>query len=203
MGFATFFFSVLIAHTWDSLPVTHESVSITFSPGVGGLMMKLSGPFFNDPEAPKGPPGKPFPALWNYEVVEAFFLDSTSVNYLEVELCPHGQQLVLLLSGVGHAFEQQLPLSFNATISGTRWSGQALLPWRYFPPNVNKMNCYAIHGSGDGRSYEALYPVPRKDLVEGQKPNFHLLQYFQDFSLQSIMGDGWVQPESDLWKGKR
>ncbi|CAL8269827.1 UPF0462 protein C4orf33 homolog isoform X1 [Gadus morhua] len=194
--------SVLIGHTWDSIPVTHDPVKITFSPGDGGLMMKVSGPFFNDPEAPNGPPGLPFPALWDYEVVEAFFLDSTTENYLEVELCPHGQHLVLLLSGRGQAFQQQLPLSFNATVSGGRWEGGALLPWAFFPPNVNKMNSYAIHGSGAGRTYEALHPVPREDLVEGQKPNFHLLEYFQDFSLQSIMGEGWVQPESDLWKGK-
>lgn len=30
----------------------------------------------------------------------------------------------------------------------------------------------------------------------------HRLEYFKDFDLQSIMGDGWVQPESDAWKGK-
>ena len=67
--------------------------------------------------------------------------------------------------------QQQLPMSFNASISGDRWVGEALLPWAFFPPNVNKMNSYAIHGSGDGRTYEALYPVPREDLWEGQKPN--------------------------------
>ena len=62
-------------------------------------------------------------------------------------------------------------MSFNASISGDRWVGEALLPWAFFPPNVNKMNSYAIHGSGDGRTYEALYPVPREDLWEGQKPD--------------------------------
>lgn len=30
----------------------------------------------------------------------------------------------------------------------------------------------------------------------------HRLEYFQNFRLQSIMGEGWVQPESDLWRGK-
>lgn len=30
----------------------------------------------------------------------------------------------------------------------------------------------------------------------------HRLEYFQNFHLQSIMGEDWVQPESDLWKGK-
>ncbi|XP_071774251.2 UPF0462 protein C4orf33 homolog isoform X1 [Centroberyx gerrardi] len=192
----------MISQTWDSIPVTHDPVRVRFSPGDGGLKMEVFAPFFNDPAAPAGPPGQPFPGLWDYEVVESFFLDSTTENYLEVEVCPHGQHLVLLLSGRGQAFQQQLPMSFNAKIVGDKWIGEALLPWRFFPPNVNKMNSYAIHGSGEGRTYEALYPVPREDLAEGQKPNFHLLEYFQNFRLQSIMGEGWVQPESDLWKGK-
>lgn len=191
-----------IQHTWDSEPVTHDPIRIDFSPGQGGLKIEMFGPFFNDPAGPDSPPSQAFPGLWNYEVVETFFLDSTTVNYLEVEFCPHGQHLILLLSGVGQAFQQQLPMVFNATIKGDRWMGEALLPWSYFPPNINKMNCYAIHGSGEGRTYEALYPVPKDELAEGQKPNFHLLEYFQNFRLQSIMGEDWVQPQSDLWIGK-
>uniref|UniRef100_A0A3B4YVE2 UPF0462 protein C4orf33 homolog n=1 Tax=Stegastes partitus TaxID=144197 RepID=A0A3B4YVE2_9TELE len=181
-----------IRHTWDSDPVNHDPIRIIFSPGEGGLKMEVFGPFFNDPASPSGPSGHAFPGLWDYEV-ESFFLDSTTKNYLEVELC-HGQHLILLLSGVGQAF-QQLPIVFNATITGDRWMGEALLPWSYFPPNVNKMNSYAIHGSGEKRTYEALYSIPKEEIVEGQKPN-HRLEYFQDFRLQSIMGEGWVQPES-------
>lgn len=67
--------------------------------------------------------------------------------------------------------KQALPLAFSATIDGDRWSGEALLPWRYFPPGVDKMNSYAIHGAGGSRIYEALYPVPKADLVEGQGPD--------------------------------
>ncbi|XP_070778337.1 UPF0462 protein C4orf33 homolog isoform X3 [Enoplosus armatus] len=192
----------LIEHTWNSDPVNHDPIRIVFSPGQGGLKIEVFGPFFNDPAAPAGPPSEPFPGLWNYEVVECFFLDSTTDNYLELELCPHGQQLILLLSGVGKAFLQQLPMVFNATIIGKRWMGEAVLPWSYLPPNINKMNSYAIHGSGAKRTYEALYPIPKDEIVKGQKPNFHRLEYFQNFRLQSIMGEGWVQPESDLWRGK-
>lgn len=191
-----------IQHTWDSNPVDHEPIKITFSPGEGGLKMQVFAPFFNDPPGPAGPPGHAFPGLWDYEVVEAFFLDSTTENYLEVEVCPHGQHLILLLSGVGQAFVQQLPMVFDASITGERWMGEALIPWGYFPPNVNKMNSYAIHGSGEKRTYEALYSIPKEEIAEGQKPNFHLLQYFQNFRLQSIMGEDWVQPESPLWQGK-
>ncbi|XP_063332943.1 UPF0462 protein C4orf33 homolog isoform X1 [Pelmatolapia mariae] len=191
-----------IEHTWDSNPVNHDPLKITFSPGLGGLKVEVSGPFFNDPAAPAGPPSQAFPGLWNYEVVETFFLDSTTENYLEVEFCPHGQHLILLLSGAGQAFLQQLPMVFNTKITGDRWTGEALIPWTYFPPNVNKMNSYAIHGSGENRIYEALYPIPKEEIAEGQMPNFHRLEYFKDFRLQSIMGEGWVQPPSDLWLGK-
>ncbi|XP_013880854.1 UPF0462 protein C4orf33 homolog [Austrofundulus limnaeus] len=189
-------------NTWDSNPVDHDPIRIVFSDGKVGLRMEVSGPFFNDPAAPPGEPGLSFPELWNYEVVESFFLDSTTENYLEVELCPHGQHLILLLSGVGNAFLQQLPIMFTTTNTGDTWKGEALIPWTYFPPNVNKMNSYAIHGSGEKRTYEALYSIPKEDIVEGQQPNFHRLEYFQNFRLQSIMGEDWVQPESDLWKGR-
>ncbi|XP_028299998.1 UPF0462 protein C4orf33 homolog [Gouania willdenowi] len=191
-----------IHYTWDSNPVDHDPIRISFSPGNGGLTMKVSGPFFNDPASPPGPPGHAFPGLWEYEVVESFFLDSTTENYLEVELCPHGQHLILLLSGVGQAFVQQLPMVFTSTVKGETWVGEALIPWSYFPPNVNKMNSYAIHGSGQQRTYEALYPIPKEEIVEGQTANFHRLEYFKDFQLQSIMGEDWVQPESALWRGK-
>lgn len=62
-------------------------------------------------------------------------------------------------------------MEFRATTDGKKWKGQALVPWPYFPPNVNKMNSYAIHGSGENRTYEALFPIPKDEIVEGQKPD--------------------------------
>ncbi|XP_059409377.1 UPF0462 protein C4orf33 homolog [Carassius carassius] len=88
-----------IKHSWDSLCVDHKPVKIRFSPGEDGLLMQFNAPFFNDPPAPAGPPGEQFPGLWDYEVVETFFLNSYTEQYLEVEVCPHGQHLILLLNG--------------------------------------------------------------------------------------------------------
>lgn len=62
-------------------------------------------------------------------------------------------------------------MEFSATTDGKKWKGEALVPWAYFPPNVNKMNSYAIHGSGENRTYEALFPIPKDEIVEGQKPD--------------------------------
>ncbi|XP_053436595.1 UPF0462 protein C4orf33 homolog isoform X2 [Nycticebus coucang] len=161
-----------IEHTWDGFPVKHEPVFVRLNPGDRGVMMEVSAPFFNDPPAPLGETGKPFNELWNHEVVEAFFLNDITEQYLEVELCPHGQHLVLLLSGRRNVWKQELALSFEVSREETKWEGKAYLPWSYFPPNVTKFNAFAIHGSKDKRSYEALYPVPQQELQEGQKPDF-------------------------------
>ncbi|XP_063776421.1 UPF0462 protein C4orf33 homolog isoform X3 [Pseudophryne corroboree] len=191
-----------ITTTWDSKQVLHEPVTITFKPHLEGLLMEVNALFFNDPSAPPGEPGKPFNGLWDYEVVESFFLNSKTTQYLEVELCPHGQHLVLLLSGVGNAFKTELPLEFEAetTSDWGKWHGSALIPWSYFPPDVNMMNSYAIHGSGIGRVYESLYPIPPQEISEGQGPNFHRLEYFKAFDLKWIMGEEWEQPSSSLWE---
>lgn len=67
--------------------------------------------------------------------------------------------------------QQELPLTFEVSRDGAKWNGRANLPWSYFPPDINKFNTYAIHGSGADRTYEALYPVPQQDVQKGQKPD--------------------------------
>ncbi|KAG3276185.1 UPF0462 protein C4orf33 homolog isoform X3 [Ictidomys tridecemlineatus] len=188
-----------IEHTWDAFPVKHEPAFVRLNPGEGGVMVEVSAPFFNDPPAPLGEPGKPFNGLWDYEVVEVFFLNDVTGQYLEVELCPHGQHLVLLLSGRRNVWKQELTLSFKVSRGETKWEGRAYLPWSYFPPNVTKFNAFAIHGSKEKRSYEALYPVPQHELQQGQKPDFHRLEYFKPFTFNTLFGKEWRQPESDLW----
>ncbi|XP_018415796.1 PREDICTED: UPF0462 protein C4orf33 homolog [Nanorana parkeri] len=189
-----------IEHEWNSRPVSHDPVTICLKPVPEGLQMDVTAPFFNDPAAPPGPPGKPFPGLWDYEVVEAFFLNHEKEQYLEVELCPHGHHLVLLLSQRRHIWKECLPLSFEASIKEVTWRGCALLPWEYFPSSVDRFNGFAIHGSGSQRTYESLYPVPEKEILAGQQPDFHRLEYFKPFNFHMLMGEEWKESESSLWK---
>ena len=56
-------------------------------------------------------------------------------------------------------FQDQLSLDYRATITGSMWQGEAIIPSEYIPVGVHKFNAYAIHGSGNDRMYEALYPV--------------------------------------------
>uniref|UniRef100_A0A8C6VEK6 Chromosome 4 open reading frame 33 n=1 Tax=Naja naja TaxID=35670 RepID=A0A8C6VEK6_NAJNA len=189
-----------IEHTWNSLPVSHDPIIIRLSPEKGGILMELNAPFFNDPPAPPGEPGKPFNGLWDYEVVEAFFLNYQTQQYLEVELCPHGQHLVLFLCGKRNICRKELPLKFEVSRATTKWRGRAHLPWNFFPPNTDRFNAFAIHGSDMNRTYEALYPIPQNEVHCNQKPDFHCLEYFKNFSFKQLMGEDWKQIESDLWE---
>jgi hypothetical protein len=60
------------------------------------------------------------------------------------------------------------------------WYGSAWIPMDYLPPGVDRFNAYAIHGVGDDRKYEALFPVP------GEFPDFHRLEHFQPIDLSRL-----------------
>ncbi|NXP38621.1 CD033 protein, partial [Leiothrix lutea] len=183
-----------IKHRWDGLPVSHEPVTIVLRPDNAGLLMEVQAPFFNDPPAPPGEPGKPFGGLWDYEGLQVTWalISHSCTNYQRKGTALNGLELWLTKEG--------LPLEFEVTRMKTQWEGKALLPWSYFPPCTDKFNAFAIHGSGEERQYEALYPVPPHELQEGQKPDFHRLEFFQDLNLKELTGEDWKQPESDIWK---
>jgi hypothetical protein len=182
---------------WNGQAIDHEDIRLVLLPTDQGLRLDVVGPFFNDPPSPAAEPGKPYQGLWNFEVVEAFFLNDRK-QYVEVELCPHGQHLVLLLSDVRKPFKEQLPLNFKAIIEGHKWKGSAVIPWTYFPQGVNRFNAYAIHGSGNRRVYEALYPVPHQQFTE---PDFHRLDYFGQVNFDAVWPTSWPHDDDlpQLW----
>uniref|UniRef100_S4R9F3 Chromosome 4 open reading frame 33 n=1 Tax=Petromyzon marinus TaxID=7757 RepID=S4R9F3_PETMA len=201
---------IQIVNTWDGEPVNHDPMVMSLRPHPEGLGLQLgvTAPFFNDPPAPHSDPGQPCHQLWDYEVVEMFFLNDQMEKYLEVELCPHGQHLVLLLDGRRKIWKDDLLLDFEVMpledeCNGVRrWQGHALVPWRYLPPGVCKFNAYAIHGSGEARVYEAFFPVPKHKVQPGMQPDFHRLEYFGDLDLPALMGNDWIQPDSEIWSAR-
>jgi len=183
-----------IRTTWDGKDVGHEPMKVSLKPADdGSCTMEVSGPFFDSPSPPQGPKG-PFDMLWEYEVVEAFFLNDKN-QYLEVELGPHGHHLLLMLDGVLNSVKDKLALNYTAEIHGDRWKGTAHLPRAYFPPGVTKFNAYAIHGETDDRKYEALYPASGTTT-----PNFHALQFFQAFDMSKVLNNYNPNEISVVWK---
>lgn len=167
---------VNIKKQWNGEEINHLPVNLKLNPEENGLKICISAPYFNDP-APDGERGKPLWLLWDYEVVEAFFLNSTTGEYLELEFGPHGQHLALIFKECRKPWKKCLDLVYDCEISQNKWTGTAIIPWDYFPTNTNKFNAYAIHGTDKERVYEALFPVPKSLFLE---PDFHRLEYFQN-----------------------
>lgn len=58
-----------IRKQWDSTDIDHAPVEIKldWNKGDDFLTLHFNGPFFDDPKAPTGKAGEPFPELWEYE----------------------------------------------------------------------------------------------------------------------------------------
>ena len=123
-------------------------------------------------DSPEGAAG-PLWELWNYDVVEFFFLGSDE-HYLELEFGPYGHYLVLELKGVRKIIRRMLPLKTSLhSVDDEWWSGAAEIPLSYLPQPVQKWNAYAIYKENNNRHFCALYPG------EGP-PDFHQLAAFSN-----------------------
>ena len=89
------------------------------------FIFKIDAPFYNDPapsvEEERNPENqsrdsKSLMGLWDYEVVEGFFLSSQNQQYLEVEFGPHGHHLVLFLHGRKNIIKECIPINYEAFI---------------------------------------------------------------------------------------
>ena len=96
--------SFKIERTWDDKPIDHDPAEVTLMSAEDDLIIKVTAPFFDDPAPSNGTHGEAFFKLWDYEVVEAFFLNDNE-QYLELEFGPHGQHLSLLLDGNRNAIK--------------------------------------------------------------------------------------------------
>ncbi|XP_020916916.1 UPF0462 protein C4orf33 homolog [Exaiptasia diaphana] len=182
---------------WDGSPINHDPIKIKLSAEDNlNVRLEVSGPFFDQPGKPPCLAGQPCWRLWEYEVAEVFFLGDKQ-KYLELEVSPHGPHLLLLLDGVRKPFKTKLPMRYSATIDNIKktWNGTAIVPIDYFPPNMRKINAYAIHGPDNSKVYQALYPA--KGTLH---PDFHQLKFFQDFDFKSMFPQAWTaQPMSPFW----
>ena len=162
---------LVVGSTWDGQPAdAGERAVLRLSLHGPHLQIEVDAPFHGDP-APSGPAG-PTPKLWEHEVVELFVASAeptpdAPLEYLEVELGPGGHHLVLQLRGIRKPVASELPIEFEASTRGGRWTGTATVPGELLPPQPWRMNAYAIHGTGAQRRYLAWQPVP------GAHPDFH------------------------------
>ena len=159
-----------IAQTWDGEALSpEETARLILGWEDEDLVVRVEAPFSDDP-APDHPPG-PVWQLWEHEVVE-LFLVGEGERYTEIELGPHGHHLVLRLEGVRTIVQQELPIHFEAMRHEASWSGVARIPRGLLPNPIERLNAFAIRGTGAQRRYMAWSPVP------GEAPDFHRIGLF-------------------------
>lgn len=165
---------------WFGKALGSEFVSrIDLSWSEKSLNIVFSSPYFGDspPATPEGPTWE----LWNYEVIEFFFLGEDE-EYLEVEIAPKGHYLVLQLKGKRNIVQKMLPLKVTCNqTSATHWEGKCEIPRRYLPGGLSHWNAFAIHGKLGERHYHALFPGT-------QAPDFHQFSCYEP-----ILEDPWAQ----------
>jgi hypothetical protein len=157
-----------IRETWDGQSARpDEVVRLRLRRRGRGIEVDVEAPFHGDTPPPALP--GPTDRLWEFEVVELFVAggDGEPPRYLEVELSPHGHHLVLRFLGVRNAVDRALQLAFTAERKDGRWTGRAVVPAHYLPPEPWRANAFAIHGTGSGRRFLAAHPLP------GAGPDFH------------------------------
>lgn len=166
-----------IRYAWDGDVLgADETVTVTMELSDAALTLRVDAPFHGDPT-----PGRDsLDDLWNYEVVEVMLLGEGDA-YLEVELSPHGQYLVLFLRGERNIVRRGDDLDYRADIVGGRWHGVAHVPVAWLPADTDRLNAFAMHGTDAKRRYLAWKPS------SGSRPDFHRLSAFGFFDDGSMV----------------
>merc|ERR1712018_729966 len=66
-----------IERTWDGQHLNRSDIvhfTINESSKMDGVEINIEAPFYDDPAPPGGKPGEAYFGLWDYEVVECFFV---------------------------------------------------------------------------------------------------------------------------------
>ena len=184
-----------IEHCWDGrvLPEA-DRVSVTLSThgteNEPTLTITVDAPYYSN-KAPMKTDNACI-CLWDFEVVEVF-IKGRMDKYIEIEMNPHGEYLILAMDGHKQCFHESLkPLQYEAHIRGKRWSAKLVIPFSYLPPPLVCTNCplfcfnaFAMHDDpvSKERRHLALFP----STGGYDEPDFHRLHFFEGLPL-SVTG---------------
>lgn len=156
-----------IGRLWsgEKSPDSRFSALVELQQHEAGILVRAITPPFPAPRIPSAPPGSRVEGLWEYDVIELFFVDEDG-QYLEVELGIGGQYLVLGFDAPRHLVADFADLSFEVRHeehSGGRCINEIVIPRELFPTNLKALNAYLIAGG----QFFSYHPLP------GESPDFH------------------------------
>ena len=152
---------------WDGTPCADERLyaEIWVTKVEKGLRIRVQAPELENQKIPDAPKEARVDGLWNYDVVELFFVGKDG-KYLEVELGAGGHYLVLGFKGVRNLEndykEFATDIRYSQAVPGM-WQSGITIPWEMLPKELAGFNAFAIT---DGQ-FLAMNAVP------GNEPDFH------------------------------
>ncbi len=130
-----------------------------------GLLITATAPKFSVEHHPNAPSGKRFDGLWDYDVLEIFFIGEDG-KYIEVELGTAGHYLVLGFDGVRRRsndfYDRIFEHTFNRSEDGSTIS-TIFIPNEILPTVITRVNAFIIAN----QEFLAHAPLP------GAKADFH------------------------------
>lgn len=162
---------------WDGSPCGDERLhaEVWITKTGTGLNIRVHAPILDDQRVPNAPVDSRFDGLWEYDVVELFFVGADG-TYTEVEIGAGGHYLVLAFDQIRHRSNDFAGRDFEHRHGGATpgtWQTQMTIPWDVLPASISRMNAFVIAGG----AHLALSPVP------GTEPDFHQPAAFPEAQL--------------------
>lgn len=130
-----------------------------------GIQISVEAPMIHEQRVPDAPIGSRVEGLWEYDVVEVFFV-GPGHQYLEIELGAGGHFLALAFDSIrhrSHGYESFEPVVRFEKTGERLWRSQIVIPWKMIPENLRALNAFAIMTG----QFLAHSPVP------GTEPDYH------------------------------
>ncbi len=158
---------VAVGRLWSGQPCPNERLGafIELQQNERGILVRATTRSLASSKIPEAPVGSRVDGLWEYDVVEIFFVDEDG-QYLEVELGVGGHHLVLGFDAPRRLVADFADLSFetrHVVLPDDRCVNEILIPRDLFPTSLKALNAFMIAGG----QFLAHHPVP------GGQPDFH------------------------------
>ncbi len=154
-----------VKQCWDGAPASPaQRAWVEWSASDGALHVAAGMPHQHPARIPDAPPGARVDGLWEFDVVECFFVGADG-RYVELELGAGGHHLALAFASPRTpADDAPTPaLEIVWTRDAARWRSQCVLPRDWLPEPIVAANAFAIGGG----AFLAHHPTG------GPRPDFH------------------------------
>jgi hypothetical protein len=152
-----------IDRSWDDRPLEAgraASAELWLLPE-GSVRIAASFPELPKERIPGAPPGSRVANLWEFDVIELFFVFDPAERYLEVEIGPRGHFLALSFDGIRQRSREHERFRPKVLLDGAPRRVEIEIPPELFDGPLRALNAFAIL-DGEHHAHSAM-PGPQPD----------------------------------------